>query len=525
MAVGRLRVQVLEEDTFIPIPNTRVTIIPRGENIPQIVRQQQVTNSVGQTEAVELPAPPIEFSQSPSSEIPYSFADVQVEADGYLPLIVRGVQIFPELTAIQVCNLISTRKGEMRGIKSQEINIKPHRMVEDFKEMQRQQEVIYIQENTLVGNFPPKIPEDEEKPLPPEKGVVVLENVVVPEFVVVHDGRPEDNNAPNYTVRYKDYIKNVACCEIFSTWPENSIRANIYCIISFTLNRIYTEWYRNKGKDFTITTSTAFDQAFSFGRNIYENINRIVDDIFSTYIKRPEAKQPLFAQYCDGVRVQCPGWLTQWGSKYLADQGRTPYEILTNFYGTNLELRRAPEVEGIPISYPGTVLSIGSRGNDVRNIQTYLNRISQNYPLIPKVAVDGVYGPATANSVKVFQQVFGLPETGNVDYATWYEISQIFVGVSKLAELRAVNMDELNFTLTRSSDWENLNSQEETEETPIEENNQKADSKKEDVESEGPYVAASRKVKSTRRIFFPPLTYEMYYRNDIPKVGYMDDGL
>ncbi len=335
---------------------------------------------------------------------------------------------------------------------------------------------------------------------------------MVPEFVVVHDGNPDDPNAPNYTVRYKDYIKNVASCEIFSTWPETTIRANLYCIISFTLNRIYTEWYRSKGKNFTITSSTAFDQAFSQGRNIYDNINRIVDEIFSTYIKRPDAKQPLFAQYCDGVKVQCPGWLTQWGSKYLGDQGKIPYEILTNFYGTNLELRRAPEVAGIPISYPGTALALGSKGNAVRDIQTYLNRISQNYPLIPKLAVDGVYGPATENSVKVFQQVFGLPQTGKVDYATWYKISEIFVGVSKLAELRVEESLEKIVISVKKEEGEKPQASveerggEEREIQPMEED---------------PYVPFSRKGKGTNRTFFTPTNYESCNLEEILKAHYM----
>lgn len=496
MAVGRLRVQVFQGGSFVPIENTKVTVIPRSQNIKASPTEQVLTtNSVGQTEELELPAPPVEYSQVPSNQIPYSFCDVQVEAPGYAPLTVRGVQILPELTALQECNLITTREAEMRGIKSQEIIIPTHKLVEEYELMKRQEEIITIEQNTLVGIFPPKIPEAEEKPLPPEKGSVVLEKVVVPEFVVVHDGSPDDPSAPNYTVRYKDYIKNVASCEIFSTWPETTIRANLYCIISFTLNRIYTEWYRSKGKDFTITTSTAFDQAFSYGRNIYDNINRIVDEIFSTYIKRPDAKQPLFAQYCDGVRVQCPGWLTQWGSKYLGDQGKIPYEILTNFYGNNLELRRAPEVSGIPVSYPGTVLSVGSRGNPVRDIQTYLNRISQNYPLIPKLAVDGVYGPATENSVKVFQQVFGLPQTGKVDYATWYKISEIYVGVSKIAELRTVESEEK--TPVKVEEEKQIQKPKEAERSVEEEASKEID--------DAPYVPYSRKGKGTNKTFLMPI--------------------
>ena len=439
MAIGRLRVQVFQGQSFVPIPNSRVTILPAGENLTEEQEQQLelVTNNVGQTEIIELTAPPLEYSNAPNGPIPYSFANIEVEADGFAPLLIRGVQIFPELVALQNCHMLPITEANTRGIEKQVIEIPHHRLVQENLDRENRQDItINIQQNTLVGVFPAKIPEAEVKPLPQGLGTVVLENVVVPEFIIVHDGRPDDNNATNYTVRYKDYIKNVCSCEIFSTWPENAIRANIYCIISFTLNRVYTEWYRSRGKNFTITNSTAFDQAFSYGRNIYDNIDRIVDEIFSTYIKRPNQNQPLFAQYCDGVNVQCPGWLTQWGSKYLADQGRTPYEILTNFYGNNLELRRAPEVEGVPASYPGQVLTIGSTGSSVRQLQTFLNRIARNYPLIPTVAVDGYFGSDTEEAVRVFQSIFNLPETGRVDYATWYEISAIYTGVAQLAELR-----------------------------------------------------------------------------------------
>ena len=272
--------------------------------------------------------------------------------------------------------------------------------------------------------------------MPAPTSGVVLPKPVIPEYITVHQGSPNNTSASNVTVLYKDYIKNVASCEIYSTWSESTIRANVYAIISFTLNRIYTEWYRGKGKNYQITNSTAYDHAFNYGRNIYDNISAIVDDIFSTYIRRYGRKQPLLTQYCDGKNVQCPEWMTQWGSKYLGDQGKTPYEILTHFYGTDIELVTAEEVTGSPASYPGYDLIVGSTGDEVSTIQEQLNRIARNYPLIPKVAVDGVYGNTTQEAVKVFQQVFNLPQTGIVDYATWYRISDIYVGVSKIAELK-----------------------------------------------------------------------------------------
>ena len=229
----------------------------------------------------------------------------------------------------------------------------------------------------------------------------------------------------------------MASCEIYSTWPDSTIRANIYAIISFTLNRIYTEWYRGKGKDYDITNSTAYDHAFNYGRNIYDSISVVVDDIFSSYVRRIGRKQPLLTQYCDGKNVKCPGWMTQWGSKYLGDEGKTPYEILTTYYGNDIELVTAEVVKGSPSSYPGYDLTVGSTGTEVETIQDQLNRIAQNYPLIPKSAVDGVYGPRTEEAVKVFQSVFNLPQTGVVDYATWYRISDVYVGVTRIAELRS----------------------------------------------------------------------------------------
>ena len=417
MARGALKVQCFSENTYIPVNKAKIIVTPTGIDGVAVGNNIELyTNSWGATEVIDLETPPIENSQTPGL-IPYSFADITIERDGYIPVLVKGAQIYPDRVAFQKINFRNEDK------------------------LTRQQIIIDIPANVQVGNYPPKIPEAEEKPLPKPQGTVVLPQPVVPEFIRVHTGVPDDNSAPNYTVPYKDYIKNVASCEIYSTWPDTTIRANVYAIISFTLNRVYTEWYRGKGKNFDITSSTAYDHAFSYGRNIYENIGVIVDDIFSTYIKRDGAKQPLLTQYCDGVNVQCPNWMTQWGSKYLGDQGKTPYEILTYFYGDNINLTTAPKVNGIPKSYPGTSLTIGSTGDAVRTIQSQLNAIAKAFPLVPKVAVDGTYNQATADSVKVFQQNFNLPATGVVDYATWYRISDVYVGVTKIAELRNYSED------------------------------------------------------------------------------------
>lgn len=420
---GSLRIQCFKGKDYIPVEGCKVYITKSLQSEDMLDSIQLTTNTVGLTEQIQLNAPPIEYSlNEQSNELPYSLYDIRVERDGFVPLRINGCQIFPDEVAYQRCNLI-----ESNGRNN------------------RQDEVINILPNRLNGNFPAKIPEEVEKPLPPPSSGVVLPKPVVPEFVIVHQGTPNDASAPNYTVPFKEYIKNVASCEIYSTWSENAIRANVFCIVSFTLNRIYTEWYRGKGKNFDITSSTAYDHAFNFGRNIYDSIGAIVDEIFSTYVRRIGRKQPLLTQYCDGKNVTCPEWLSQWGSQSLGAKGTTPFEILKYYYGNDIELVTAEKVEGSPKSYPGYDLTIGARGEAVRTIQNQLNRIAKNYPLIPKVAEDGIFADKTAEAVKVFQGIFNLPETGVVDYATWYRISDVYVGVTRIAELRKSSPKERIF--------------------------------------------------------------------------------
>lgn len=211
--------------------------------------------------------------------------------------------------------------------------------------------------------------------------------------------RPRDSSASNYYVRYKDYIKNVASSEIYATWPYETLIANILVIQSFTLNRVYTEWYRNKGYNFTITSSTAFDQKWMYGRNIFESIDEAVEDVFRNYLSRPNVRQPILTQYCDGQRVQCPQWLRQWESMALGEQGYRAIEIIHAFYGESMYINSSEEVSGVPASYPGFPLSPGSSGSDVMKIQEQLNLISDNYPLIPKLVPDGIFGPADTGSL------------------------------------------------------------------------------------------------------------------------------
>lgn len=406
LSQGYLRVFVIERTGLAPIENAAVTIV--YEEAPEAEPREFLTDNSGQTPDITLPAPPLAYSEAPDEPKPYSEYTITVTKEGYEETIVTGSEILPGEISIQVVQL---RRQEA---------------VDDAPVM------INIQEHTLYGTYPAKIPEPEIKPLP-ESGEIVLSRVVIPEYIIVHDGVPSDASAPDYWVRYTDYIKNVACCEIYATWEEASIIANILVIMSFTLNRVFTEFYRNQGYPFTITTSTAYDQKFIYGRNIYENISNLVDQIFNNYLARPGITQPIFTSYCDGQRVTCNG-LSQWGSKFLGDEGYSAIEIIRNYYGQDMYIATAEQISGVPSSFPGYDLTIGASGDKVRQLQRQLNRIAQDYPAIPSLSTDGIYGPRTAESVRIFQRIFGLPQTGVTDFATWYAVSRIYVGVARLSE-------------------------------------------------------------------------------------------
>ncbi len=406
---GKLKVNLTSQIDARPIADASVSISYTG--VPDSRLEQLTTDSSGQTETIELDAPPLDLSLDPENEVqPYSEYTLQITAPGYEPVSIAGAEILSSVTAIQNITLSPIDTPETS------------------------EEVFVIPAHTLYGTYPPKIPEDEIKPIN-ESGEIVLSRVVVPEYIVVHDGSPRDTTATNYYVKYKDYIKNVASSEIYATWPADTIRANVLAIMSFTLNRVFTEWYRNQGFEFTITSSTAFDHKWIPERNIFDTISVIVDELFADYLSRPNVKQPILTQYCDGRQVQCPNWMTQWGSKSLGDQGYSPIEILRYYYGDNIYINTAEAISGIPASWPGYNLEIGSRGDKVRQLQEQINVIAGSYPAIPKVTVDGIYGPATAAAIRKIQSVFGLPQTGITDYSTWYKVSEIYVGVSRIAEL------------------------------------------------------------------------------------------
>lgn len=406
--IGKLTVNVTSNRDNQPIEGATIRITYTDR--PDQTLEETTTNRQGQIPDLELEAPPVDYSMAPGDVKPYAEYTIYISAPGFETLEVSGAEIFSGELAIQNAALLPLSPTEPNGA------------------------VLYvIPDHTLWGDYPPKIAEDEIKPMN-ESGEIVLSRVVIPEYVVVHNGPPSDNSAKNYYVKYKDYIKNVASSEIYSTWPESTIQANVLAIQSFTLNRVFTEWYRNKGYDFTITSSTAFDHKWIPNRNVFESISNVVDDIFTNYLSRPNVLQPILTQYCDGKNVSCPNWMSQWGSKALGDRGYTPIEIIRNYYGDNMFINSTDVISGIPSSWPGYNLEVGSSGEKVRQMQQHLNVISNAYPLIPKIAEDGIFGPQTEEAVKTFQRVFNLTPDGIVGFLTWYKISEIYVGVSRIAE-------------------------------------------------------------------------------------------
>lgn len=404
---GKMRINVYDKQQGTPLADARISLAYTGN--PERIINEITTDSEGAVNLDDLLTPPVEYSMEPGEKQPFSEYTIDVNADGYEEINISGIDVFSGETSIQNVYLN-----------------------EDNMEIPENNIVIPV--NTLYGSYPAKIPEAEIKPVR-QSGEIVLSRVVIPETIVVHDGVPTDSTALDYYVRYKDYIKNVASSEIYSTWPRQTLEANILAIMSFTLNRVYTEWYRNQNYNFTITSSTAFDHKWVNGRNIFESISQVVDEIFDNYLSRPNVKQPILTQYCDGKKSSCPEWMTQWGSKYLGDQGYSSIDILRYYYGDNMYINTAEQIQGIPSSWPGADLDIGSSGQKVRQLQEQLNLIGDYYTAIPALTVDGIYGERTAEAVRQFQRINNMPQTGVVDFPTWYRISDRYVRLSGIAEL------------------------------------------------------------------------------------------
>ena len=404
---GKMRINVYDKQQGTPLADARISLAYTGN--PERIINEITTDSEGAVNLDDLLTPPVEYSMEPGENQPFSEYTIDVNADGYEEINISGIDVFSGETSIQNVYLN-----------------------EDNREIPENNIVIPV--NTLYGSYPAKIPETEIKPVR-QSGEIVLSRVVIPETIVVHDGVPTDSTALDYYVRYKDYIKNVASSEIYSTWPRQTLEANILAIMSFTLNRVYTEWYRNQNYNFTITSSTAFDHKWVNGRNIFESISQVVDEIFDNYLSRPNVKQPILTQYCDGKKSSCPDWMTQWGSKYLGDQGYSSIDILRYYYGDNMYINTAEQIQGIPSSWPGADLYIGASGQKVRQLHEQLNLIGDYYTAIPALTVDGIYGERTAEAVRQFQRINNMPQTGVVDFPTWYRISDRYVRLSGIAEL------------------------------------------------------------------------------------------
>jgi len=396
---GNLIVRVFIDSIAQPAENANVTIVGNGIHITA------KTNELGQTAPISLPAPSLKLSLEPSNNIAYYSYDVKVDGLNLGTQEVLGVQIFPGITSIQDIYFSTIDNNKNTSVIS----------IPDY----------------YIGSYSPKIIED-----PTSSSSRILNEVVIPEYIIVHEGLPSNTSGRNYQVPFIDYIKNVASSEIYPTWPREAIKANVLAIISFTLNRVYTEWYRSQGYNFTITSSTAYDHAFVYGREIYDTISEIVDEIFNYYIIYGENNFPFLAQYVDGRNVAAgPGIMSQWGSKELADQGYTAEQILKYYYTNNIRIAQAEFVEGLPVSYPGYTLQLGSCGSDVQTIQNMLNNIRTAYPAINIISnPNGQFNSDTQSAVKTFQQIFNLPETGIIDSATWYKISYIYTAINKLAE-------------------------------------------------------------------------------------------
>ena len=396
--------QLYKAREALPVANARVTVTDPADGTTRILQ----TNANGRTTPVCVTAPDVALSLTPDTvELPYKKYNARIEADGYLSVRIEGIQVFSGQQSIQELEMNPAEKTA-RGIPAEE--------------------TIEIPENALRQTR-------EKAPEGFTGDMFILSEVFVPAYITVHLGAPNNAAARNVSVSFIDYIKNVASSEIYPTWPESALRANILAQISFAQNRIFTEWYPSQGYNFNITNNTNFDQYYVYGRNIFENVSKIVDDIFNQYVRRKGVTNPLFTEYCNGTTVTCAG-MSQWGTVSLANSGYTPLNILKYYYGSNIEIATANDTKAITTSYPGAVLRLGSNSEAVKSIETQLNRIRQNYPAIPAISsVNNSFTAETQNAVKAFQRIFNLTADGIVGRATWNKIGYIYTAILKLAEL------------------------------------------------------------------------------------------
>jgi N-acetylmuramoyl-L-alanine amidase len=407
VGIGFLQINTTTSGGALPVTDALVQI----NSIDGTPLYMTMTDENGNTQVFPITAPDKSLTLNPNYNQPaYSGVNVVVSAPGYITQHINGVQIIDTETAILPLNMEPLAQGQASG--DNFIDIPP---------------IGLLLPQNVTPEGPPETPATAR----------VLSEVLIPDYITVHLGVPTDATARNLRVRFSDYIKNVASSEIYSTWPNNSLTANIHAIVSFALNRVYTEWYRSRGYNFDITNNTNYDQYFREGAMIYESISRIVDEIFNVYIHRIGFANPLFALFCAGASGTCEnGGMSQWGTVTLANSGYNPLQILQNSYGNNIDLSASDNIGGITATYPGTPLSTGSSGPDVQRIQNFLNRIRINYPAIPRIEdPNGVFGADTATAVQTFQSINALTQDGIVGPATWNKITQVYVAVTKLAEL------------------------------------------------------------------------------------------
>lgn len=406
MALGTLIINVYADNIAQPVADADIEIT--GGNLYKKVR----TNLVGKIPTIPLQAPDKKYSLTPQEDIkPYSEYKIHVYREGLQEVIVEGVQIFDGQTSIQNIYMAS------ESIK--------HSFPRTYT----------IPAHNLWYDYPPKLAESPIKAKALDSKLPEITEVFIPDNIVVHDGIPTNNSASNYITDFRDYIKNVASSEIYCTWPKETIKANVLAIISFTLNRIYTQWYMHDDYLFTITSSAIYDQSYIQGRTIFQSIANIVDSIFNQYISIPNFKQPLLAQYSNGDVLERPGWLSQWGSKELGDRGLDALTILKRFYGNDISIATTNIFKGNVEPFSGTNLTIGSCGPDVQLMQNKLNAINGSYSTIEKtLPSDGIFTQSMESNVSKFQQVFDIPATGVIDFTTWYSISHIYSELFKMLD-------------------------------------------------------------------------------------------
>ena len=431
MQDGYLHTKVTAANDAMPVPGAKVTIYAKdGAKL-----YEQTADAMGDTPSVALTAPDAYLTQSPETAInSYATYDVGITAPGYHPVVIHDVEIVATqdslLPVFMHPNLLSDQEEGVTRVY--------HRYIHHEAEQDSQPEstISAGQDPDHIDVPPPAVlsPLERAQVGPPPEGV---RHVFIPTYIIVHLGSPSNANARNVRVPFIEYIANVASSEIFPTWPEASLRANIHAITTFALNRIYTEWYRSRGHNFDITNSTQFDQFYVHGRNIFDNLMSIAAEVYSTFVRREGFTNPFFTSYCNGTTSTCRG-MSQWGTVTLANQGMDPLQILRRFYGNDIELVTTDNVRDITETFPGTPLRQGDNNRYVQLMQLYLNRIRQNFPLIPRIEnPTGQFDSVTEQAVRAFQRTNNLPQTGVIDRGTWQLITRIYVAVTRLAELDA----------------------------------------------------------------------------------------